>query len=248
MQSSYSSIRRRTVAALAALALFSASSPVLAQKDKVELGDLDRFLVKSLETLEVYLQDSKWTAIRNALGGARAVFIVPSIFKAGFIFGLEGGQAILLARHGDRWSEPVFMTISNQSFGLQIGAQNASMLIVVMADGAIQSIVDQNFGLGTSGSIALGGAGVGGGATAGGSTGVNLLHASNAEGFYAGGTFTNSVIKMNAGLNGMLYPDFDADLLRSMFEAPGSNPRTELLRAALTKATRDAWNLDDVVQ
>ena len=33
MQSSYSSIRRRTVAALAALALFSASSPVLAQKD-----------------------------------------------------------------------------------------------------------------------------------------------------------------------------------------------------------------------
>ena len=43
------------------------------QAGEVKLGEVDAFLVKSLETVERYLEDWKWSAIRNALGGARAV-------------------------------------------------------------------------------------------------------------------------------------------------------------------------------
>ena len=46
---------------------------------------------------------------RTMLRRARAAMICPRVFKAGFIFGGEGGACVLLARAGNgTWSYPAF--------------------------------------------------------------------------------------------------------------------------------------------
>src|SRR5580704_10359436 len=62
---------------------------------------------------------------RDLLRNAKAVMVCPRIFKAGFFFGGEGGNCVMLARAGNgTWSYPAFYTIGSGSFGLQIGIQD----------------------------------------------------------------------------------------------------------------------------
>ena len=50
------------------------------------------------------------------------------MFKAGFIFGGEGGDCVLLARAGNgTWSYPAFYGMGSGSFGFQIGIQDSAV-------------------------------------------------------------------------------------------------------------------------
>src|SRR5262245_39885514 len=64
-------------------------------------------------------QDMKWFA--SHLQEAKGVYIVPKLVKGAFIFGVEGGNGVVLARDEKTgaWSEPVFYETSAASFGLQ---------------------------------------------------------------------------------------------------------------------------------
>src|SRR5882724_2979092 len=91
-------------AAAAALAVgASYSSPALAS----DQTDLLRRATRTAEHME---RDSSFNAARKMLHNARAVMIVPSLVKGGFIFGAEGGNGVLLARTGKGWSYPAFYT------------------------------------------------------------------------------------------------------------------------------------------
>src|SRR5260370_7452414 len=65
--------------------------------------------------------------------------VVPQLVKGGFFFGGEGGNGILLARHGDSWSKPLFYVLGSASFGLQIGIEVAEVILFVMNDRALQA-------------------------------------------------------------------------------------------------------------
>ncbi len=63
----------------------------------------------SAEHLKSFLSHPQAEAVRNLLGAVRGVLIVPSSHKGGFLVGYERGTGILLARHGDQWSDFVAM-------------------------------------------------------------------------------------------------------------------------------------------
>ena len=59
--------------------------------------------------------------LRNAYG----IAIIPGLLKAGFLVGARYGTGILVIHRQDgSWSNPVFVTLTGGSFGLQIGAQS----------------------------------------------------------------------------------------------------------------------------
>ncbi len=70
------------------------------------------------------------------LAQARAVLIVPDLYKAGFVVGGQFGNGVLLVRGKPTAisSYPAFYTLSGGSLGLQIGAEDVSIVFLIMTD------------------------------------------------------------------------------------------------------------------
>ena len=82
--------------------------------------------------------DSVFGDARHNLRHARAVLIIPGLVKGGFIFGAEGGDGVLLARTRHGWSSPAFYSLGSASFGLQIGLEQAQLVMIIMTDRALR--------------------------------------------------------------------------------------------------------------
>src|SRR5262249_27357208 len=100
----------------AAAALFVlVATPTVASKE----SDQTDLLHRATRTAENMNRDPAFDQARKMLRGARAVLIVPSLVKGGFIFGGEGGNGVLLKHNGKSWSYPAFYAFGGASFGFQ---------------------------------------------------------------------------------------------------------------------------------
>ena len=154
------------LAAVAALLVLIVAwhAPARAESEEQELID------KAKLTAEKLLSQSDDTLLHDWMKKAKGVMVVPSLLKAGFVFGAEGGSAVLLARDPVKgWSYPSFYTLGSGSFGAQIGFQDSQVIFVIMTDKGLHAMIDENVKLGADASIAIGseGAGVEGATTAG---------------------------------------------------------------------------------
>lgn len=83
---------------------------------------------------------------KTLLKKAQAVMICPSILNVSVIFGGSGGKCLLLSRDAQNsWSDPAFYHLSSGSFGIQLGYQNAQLILFIMSHSALQSILDHQF-------------------------------------------------------------------------------------------------------
>ena len=89
---------------------------------------------------------------RNLARHARAILVFPSILKAGFIFGAQSGNGVLLADGKTRG----YYNLTGGSWGLQAGAQDFSYVLFLMNDHALAN-VENNSGLasGTGPSVVI---------------------------------------------------------------------------------------------
>jgi lipid-binding SYLF domain-containing protein len=67
-------------------------------------------------------------------GRARGILVFPSVVKAGFVFGGETGNGVLLVHNRPQG----FYNMSGGSWGLQIGAQDFSYALFFMTDGSLR--------------------------------------------------------------------------------------------------------------
>jgi lipid-binding SYLF domain-containing protein len=83
---------------------------------------------------------------------AKAILVFPSVIKAGFIFGGESGNGVLLI-HG----RPAgYYNLSGGSWGLQIGGQDFSYALYFMTDSALHYLqTSDGFSAGTGPSITV---------------------------------------------------------------------------------------------
>jgi lipid-binding SYLF domain-containing protein len=178
--------------------------------------------------------DSVFGDARANLRHARAVLIIPGLVKGGFIFGAEGGDGVLLARTRRGWSSPAFYSLGSASFGLQIGLEQAQLVMIIMTDRALRAVERSKFKFGADAGLTVVtlGAGVGG-ATSGNLSGDIILW-SKSQGAYGGLTLNGSVIAPE--------DDTNADFYGRSVEVPEilangvSNPETKRLQANLAGA------------
>src|ERR1700744_1172938 len=131
---------RMTAGAIAALAIFVAPM-ALAASDAQNLVDKARI------TLDDVKRDKEFGNTQHLLKGAKAVMIVPSLFKGGFFVGGEGGTGVLLSREPDgNWSYPAFYTLASASFGLQIGAQESELVLIALSNKAKEDFMRDEIG------------------------------------------------------------------------------------------------------
>lgn len=218
---------RRVALAFAAFVFAVAAMPAAAQKAEQEIVDKARVALENLR------KDPDHPTLNGAVDRAKAVLIIPSLIKAGFILGGEGGSGVLLARNANgEWSAPAFYTLASGSVGLQIGAQDAEVIFTVMTDKGLRQVLQSQFKLGADASIAVGPKGMGVEAATTAAFGADIYSFSRTKGAFAGGSFEGSFIKAREEWNRAYYsqPYSVEDIV---LHNKASNPGADPLRQAL---------------
>src|SRR4029450_6527584 len=87
---------------------------------------------------------------------AECVLVIPSIKKAAFIVGGEYGSGVMSCRTGADWSAPIFMQLAKGSWGLQIGAEQIDLVLLVMNKRGVDKLLKDKISLGGDASVAAG--------------------------------------------------------------------------------------------
>lgn len=195
----------------------------------------------ALEELQQFSKHTQWDGVENILGGAKAIIIAPDVKSGAFIVGVESGTGVLLARHGEVWSDPVFVKLWEESAGFQAGIKQSEMLMLILTRNAIKQVADGVSRVGAAGGFALGPFGVGASGAGGISGGAQILTVATSEGLEAGSALSNMNISPLKDLNTAAYgSDFNAT---EVLSKPGGQLEIAIsLRDALAKITKSAWN------
>jgi len=143
---------------------------------------------------------------RDNLTKAKAVLIIPSLVKGGFLLGAEWGNGVLLVRQSDgRFSYPAFYTMISGSLGLQIGVQDSEMVLMIMNDNGLRAVMNNAVKVGAGVSIAVATVGAGTAAATTTNLGADIVAFSHAFGLFGGGAFEGAVIKPRESWNTAYY-------------------------------------------
>jgi SH3 domain-containing YSC84-like protein 1 len=157
--------------------------------------------------------DPAFAQAARMISTARAVYIVPKLVKGGFIFGAEGGDGVLLVRHGHSWGTPRFYGMGSASFGLQAGLEQAELVFIINSRRALDGITNGHFKLGANAGITVVTLSSGAeGATT--PAGGDIVVWTSATGAYGGLTFNGSIISADDSLNSTPTKGPEADELR----------------------------------
>jgi lipid-binding SYLF domain-containing protein len=168
-----------------------------------DIGDAKNIINQAEATLKNFMNDPDMKWFGSHLQEAKGVYIVPKLTKGAFIFGVEGGNGVVLAREDKSggWSEPVFYETSAASFGLQAGAQSSEAVVLIMTPKAVDSLMANKIKLGADGSVAIGPKG--GGADT--NLAADFVTFTRAKGLYAGVSFDGASIRSRDELNAAYY-------------------------------------------
>jgi len=141
--------------------------------------------------------------MHSVLRSAHGIAIFPSVIKAGLGIGGRYGEGVVLRRDPDTgtWYGPYFVEMKGLSYGLQLGVQSISLVLVVNTEEGIKSIQEGRITLGGNISMAAGPVG----RSAEASTDIQLKAAmysySMSKGVFAGASFEGSTISNNSSAN-----------------------------------------------
>ena len=141
------------------------------------------------------IPESMWTK-------ANCVLVIPSLKKAAFIVGGEGGSGVMSCRQANgAWGNPVFMQLTKGSVGFQVGAQSTELVLFVMNEKGAERLLSNKTTLGAGASVAAGPVGRTATAATDAQMTAEMLSYSHSKGLFAGVNLSG----------GALTPDKDAN-------------------------------------
>ncbi len=156
-------------------------------------------------TLWEMLSDGDFASLHGLLARARGVVIVPQLYKAGFIIGGEAGRGVLLTHDlsAGTWSYPAFLDFGSASIGLQLGASQTQLVLVVMTEAGLEALLSDRINVGADASVAAGPVGAAArAATTSSDFDADIYAYGTSEGLFAG-------VSVQGGL---IVPDEDANI------------------------------------
>lgn len=140
------------------------------------------------------------------LQDAYAIAVIPDVIKIGFLLGGRHGKGLLVVRTPEReWSNPVFITLTGGSFGLQIGAQSTDVILVFKDERSIDNIVNGKVTLGADAAIAAGPVGRRGEAATDSQLKAQIYSYSRSKGLFAGVSLEGAALQIDGDANADYY-------------------------------------------
>jgi len=199
-----------------------------------EASDAKKLIDQAEVTLKNFMNDPDMKWFATHLQESKGILILPKLMKGAFLFGVEGGNGVVLARDGKTgaWSEPVFYETSTASFGLQAGAQSSEAILLINTQKAVDSLMANKIKFGVDGSVAIGPKGSG----ADTSPTADFVTFSRAKGLFAGVSFDGASIRTKDEYNSAYYGEDvrPSDIIIAHKAKP--NPSSKQLQTMLTTA------------
>jgi len=197
-------------------------------------------LLKAAEPLvNNFFTTKHWEAVRNLTGIARAVVILPKGGQAGLIIGGQWGKGIMFVRHGENWSDPVFVKLGSFQIGFLAGGQSVGLIGALLTKRALDRVLAGRSLVSGSGDLTLG-AGISARAAGGTTGGIELLSVSTDKGLYFGGSAEVLHIRVDEKMNRLAYGD-KFDLHAIVQSASGTYAPAMKLREKLQQAAHQAF-------
>lgn len=123
-------------------ALVSLIDPLLANPLKKSQEKLDLRIRRSAERFIAMQTEPGKRIPADLLARARGVIILHK-FKAGLGIGGEAGNGVALVRdkNSGQWSAPAFVSSAEGSYGLQIGAQESTIVLLLMNETGLKPLL-----------------------------------------------------------------------------------------------------------
>lgn len=189
-----------SIGAVSLTALLMAT-PAFAQLDKDDVEELNEATTALGEIRNVPdkgIPEAIWKK-------AECVVVIPSLRKAGFIVGAEGGDGVLSCRRGAGWTAPIFMELTKGSVGLQAGVQATQLVLVIMNRRGLEKLLSNKVTLGVDASIAAGPVGRTAGAATDAQMTAEMLSYSRSKGIFAGIDLSGGSLRPDKEANARAY-------------------------------------------
>jgi lipid-binding SYLF domain-containing protein len=182
------------VAAVCASLVFATAAFAAVSKDEVKrFSEAGAILSELRGAPDKGIPEDLWNK-------AQCVVVIPSMKKAAFVVGGEYGSGVMSCRTTG-WSAPVFMQLAKGSWGLQIGAEQVDLVLLVMNRRGVDKLLQDKVSLGGDASVAAGPVGRTASAATDAQMSAEMLAYSRSQGVFAG-------IDLSGGV---LRPDKEAD-------------------------------------
>jgi lipid-binding SYLF domain-containing protein len=134
---------------------------------------------------------------QDLLDKSECIAVIPGLKKGGLGFGGKYGKGVVMCRRPERtnWSAPSFVTIEGGSFGLQIGFQQADIVMLIMNRSGINKLLGDKFTIGADASAAAGPVGRDASAQTNIRLDAEILTYSRAKGLFAGVTLNGATCR-----------------------------------------------------
>jgi lipid-binding SYLF domain-containing protein len=143
---------------------------------------------------------------RQLLEGSHGIIIIPKLINAGFVVGGKRGKGIALVRLPDgKWSNPVFVTLTGGSFGLQAGYQSVDLVLVFRHSETLHKIGTGSFTLGGDISVAAGPVGRSSSANTDYKMEAEVYSYSRSRGLFAGISLNGAALDIDEKANTAFY-------------------------------------------
>ena len=138
----------------------------------------------------------------------QGIIVVPKLINAGFVVGGKRGKGIAIVKLPDgTWSDPVFVTVTGGSVGLQAGVQAVDLVLIFKSRETLQNIDERSFTLGGDVSVTAGPVGRSSTASTDGKLEAEVYSYSRSKGLFAGISLGGSVIGIDESANKAFYGD-----------------------------------------
>lgn len=161
------------------------------------------------------------------------IVIIPKMINAGLAVGAKRGKGIAIVKLGDgKWSDPVFVTLTGGSLGLQIGVQSVDLVLVFRHKGVLTKVKNGDFTIGGDISAAAGPVGRSSTASTDHKLEAEIYSYSRSRGLFAGISINGSNLSIDKSANADFYGSGISS--QDIFETSKSNSQSvKLLKTTL---------------
>ena len=117
-------------------------------------------ILNASNAFQLMLRSSNSNIPKEVLENAKAIAILPDSFRAGFIISGTSGSGIMSVRNNNRWSNPVFVSVSGGNIGLQAGFEKSDKLFIFLTDESIDKVINGGLKFGADATVAAGPLGI----------------------------------------------------------------------------------------
>jgi lipid-binding SYLF domain-containing protein len=166
----------------------------------------DRLKEASLIVQEMMNAEDKGIP-QDLLESAKCAIIIPGAKKGGFFVGAQYGRGFAICRNESTrgWGAPAAVRMEGGSFGLQIGATESDIFMLVMNEEGMRKLLESKFTLDASAGVAAGPVGRSASAKTDAHLTAGLLAWSRSRGAFAGLTVGGGTLRNDLDENQELY-------------------------------------------